>query len=85
MPLKKKSYGYLMPLLIRIPLSLPSPPGPCIFAPSSSPNISKAGGITAFEKPQASDPLYDIVSKNPNPRSWIFVVGHLLKRGQDSR
>jgi len=52
MPLRKKTYRSLMPLLITMTLSRTSPPEPLILVPSSSPSTSKASGITAFEKPE---------------------------------
>ena len=42
----------------------------------------KAKWYNSLRKATASDPLFDIVSKNPNHPSWILVDG-LLKRGED--
>ena len=73
MPLRKKTYQSMMSLSITMILSLTTPPEPLIFAPSSSPNTSKASGITAFEKPQ---PL--ILSLTSSARTPTILLGCLL-------
>ena len=37
----------------------------------------------ALRKATATDPLFDVVSKNSNNPCWILLVGLLLKRGED--
>ena len=37
----------------------------------------------SLRKATASDPLYDIIHKDPNHHSWILIDGPLLKRGED--
>ena len=37
----------------------------------------------ALRKATATDPLFDIVSKNSNHPSWILIDGLLLKRAED--
>jgi len=43
----------------------------------------KVKWYNSLPKATASDPLYDIVSKNPNHPSWILIDRLLLKRGED--
>ena len=79
MPLKK-TYPSPMHLSIMMIPSLMNPQAPLMFAPSSSPSISKENGITVSGKPPPLILSMIFVSKNPNHSSWIIVDGLLLKR-----
>jgi len=77
--------------------NLPVPDAPVDYDDRFPDQPSRALDICAFQlsqhlkgkwynslrKATASDPLYDIVSKNPNHSSWILIDGLLLKRGED--
>jgi len=73
MPLSWKTYQPLMPLSLTMTLSRTSPPEQLVFAPSSSPNTSKASRMTPCEKLQ-----HLILPMTSSARTPIIVVGSLL-------
>ena len=82
MQLRKKTYQSLMLLSTTMTLSLTSPPEPFIYRPSSSPNTSKASGITVFEKPQPQILSITSSARIPNIPFGFLLTAFFLQKGR---